>query len=64
VVNGGIASGLGVIIGRRWWPLIGTALAAGYTWILYDKALRKAAQSGSVGWNSPGTGSAWKGLTW
>ncbi len=63
IVNGTIASGLGVVIGGMWWPLIGTSMAAAYTWWLYDKALRKAALSGSVGWESP-SGQGWKGLPW
>jgi hypothetical protein len=63
VFNGALASGVGVLIGGQWWPLIGTAAAAVYTWVLYDKALTKAAQTGSVGWESP-SGQGWKGLAW
>jgi hypothetical protein len=63
VVNGAIASGLGVLIGGTWWPLIGTTGAAAYTWWLYDKALKTASQTGSVGWQSS-SGQGWKGLTW
>lgn len=63
IVNGSIASGLGVVIGRQWWPLIGTAGAAAYTWWLYDKALKKAGETGSVGWETP-TGRGWTGLAW
>lgn len=63
VVNGTIASALGVVIGGTWWPLIGTAGAAGYTWWLYDKALKKAESTGSVGFQSP-SGLGWKGLAW
>lgn len=63
LLNGAIASGLGVIIGGTWWPLIGTAGAGVYTWWLYDKALAKAQDTGSVGWESP-SGRGWKGLPW
>ena len=63
VVNGVLASGAGVVIGGTWWPLIGTAVAAVYTWWLYDKALRKAEATGSVGWQSP-TGLGWKRAAW
>lgn len=63
VVNGTIASGLGVIIGRKWWPLIGTTAAAVYTWWLYDKALKRAESTGSLGFQSP-TGQGWKGAAW
>lgn len=63
VVNGVLASGAGVLIGRTWWPLIGTAAAAVYTWRLYDKALAAAEQSGSVGFQSP-SGRGWGGLKW
>jgi hypothetical protein len=63
VVNGTIASGLGVLIGGTWWPLIGTSLAAVYTWWLYDKALNKSVQTGSVAFGSS-SGLGWKGLAW
>ena len=63
VVNGMLASGAGVVIGGTWWPLIGTAAAAAYTWWLYDKALRKAEATGSVAWQSP-TGLGWKRAAW
>jgi hypothetical protein len=63
ILNGSIASGLGVVIGRTWWPLIGTAGAAVYTWWLYDQALAKAKDTGSVGWESP-SGQGWKKLAW
>lgn len=63
VGNGALASFAGVIIGGTWWPLIGTAAAAAYTWWLYDRALARASATGSVGWQSP-TGQGWKGLAW
>ena len=63
MLNGALASGAGVVIGRKWWPLIGTALAAGYTWWLYDKALDKAQETGSVGWETP-SGRGWRKLQW
>jgi len=63
IVNGAGASAIGVAIGGVWWPLIGTAAAAAYTWWLYDRALTKAAQTGSAGW-ADSTGLGWKGLSW
>lgn len=63
VLNGTIASGLGVLVGGTWWPLIGTTGAAAYTWWLYDRALAKAELSQSVSWQSP-TGHGWKALAW
>lgn len=64
IVNGAIASALGVLIGGTWWPLIGTGGAAAYTWWLYDKALTKAQATGSAGWESTAGGLGWKGLQW
>lgn len=63
VVNGSLASGAGVLIGGTWWPLIGTAIAAAYTWWLYERALNRAQATGSVAWQSP-SGLGWKGLSW
>ena len=63
VVNGALASGAGVLIGRTWWPLIGTAIAAVYTWWLYDQALGKAEVTGSVGFQSP-SGMGWGRAAW
>jgi hypothetical protein len=63
VVNGVLASGAGVLIGGMWWPLIGTAAAAAYTWWIYDQALRKAEVTQSVGFQSP-TNRGWGKAAW
>jgi hypothetical protein len=63
VVNGVVASGAGVLIGRTWWPLIGTAAAAVYTWWIYDQALARAEQTGSVAFQSPSQ-TGWKRAGW
>lgn len=63
MVNGALASGAGVVIGGTWWPLIGTAAAAAYTWWIYDKALKKAEVTQSVGFQSS-TGQGWKQAKW
>lgn len=63
VVRGTLVSGAGVAISGMWWPLIGTAIAAGDLWLTYNGALGRAAQTGSVDWASP-SGQGWKGLGW
>lgn len=37
------------------WPIYGWAIAAAYMWVLYDKALKKAAASGSTSWQDSGS---------
>ena len=63
VLRGGLVSGAGTLISGMWWPLIGTAIAAADTWLVYDRALKTAEASGSVAFESP-TGRGWKRLTW
>ena len=63
VARGALISGAGVLISGMWWPLIGTAIAAGDLWLTYNGALHRSEQSGSQGWQSP-SGQGWKGLTW
>ena len=62
-VNGALASGAGVLIGGTWWPLIGTAIAAAYTWWIYDRALHTAEVTQSVGFQSP-SGRGWGMAGW
>jgi hypothetical protein len=47
----GLAAG---IIAASWWPIVGTLVANVYMYYLYSKALQKAGESGSTGWDSPG----------
>jgi hypothetical protein len=63
MVRGAIVSGMGVAISGMWWPLIGTAIAAGDIWLTYEGALRRADKTGSVAWQSP-SGQGWRGLAW
>jgi hypothetical protein len=63
IVCGSAASGVGAVIARSWMPVIGTGLAAGYTYYLYEGALNKAQASGSVSFQSP-SGQGWKKLSW
>lgn len=49
-----ISEGMGALsswISKSWWPLLGTTLAAGLLWFLYERALRRAQASGSQGWS-------------
>jgi hypothetical protein len=61
--RGALVSGVGVLITGVWWPLIGTAIAAGDLWLTYNGALNRADKSGSVAFQSP-SGQGWKGLAW
>lgn len=63
VARGALVSYAGVLISGMWWPLIGTAIAAGDLWLTYNGALRRAEKTSSVSWQSP-SGQGWKGLTW
>jgi hypothetical protein len=49
------------VIAKSWWPVIGTALADGYMFWLYNRALQRGASSGSTGWGqqaAPAAGEA------
>jgi len=63
VVRGALVSYAGVLISGMWWPLIGTAIAAGDLWLTYNGALNRSEKSGSVGWQDQ-SGQGWKGLAW
>lgn len=63
VARGALVSGTGVIISGVWWPLIGTAIAAGDLWLTYNGALNRSEETGSVGWQSA-SHEGWKGLGW
>lgn len=63
VLRGVLVTGAGVVITGTWYPLIGTTIAATDTWWTYNRALARAEQTGSVGFQSP-SGQGWKGLAW
>ena len=63
IVRGVFVSGMGVAISGMWWPLIGTAIAAGDIWLTYEGALHRADKTNSVSWQSP-SGQGWKGAAW
>lgn len=63
VTRGVLISGAGVVISGVWWPLIGTAIAAGDLWLTYNGALNRSVQTGSVGWEDS-SHDGWKGLAW
>lgn len=63
VLRGALVSYAGAVISGMWWPLIGTAIAAGDMWWTYEQALDKAERTGSVGWSSSSQ-QGWKGLGW
>ena len=46
------------ILAKSIWPILGWGIAAVYMWKLYDKALKKAAASGSKSWDDSGSGNA------
>ena len=63
IVRGVVISYAGAVISGMWWPLIGTAIAAGDMWWTYEQALNTAQQTGSVGWTSPSQ-QGWRRLEW
>lgn len=38
------------VIARSAWPIVGTVLADGFMWFIYERALARAGAKGSVGW--------------
>jgi hypothetical protein len=61
--NGAVIAGIAAFVSRRWYPLIGAGLGIGYAWWIYNRALRRATSSESVGWGS-GVDLGLKGLNW
>lgn len=45
-------SGAAALLAGSWWPVIGWALASGYMYWLYVRALQRAQDSGSTGWGT------------
>ena len=42
------------LIAKSWWPVFGMVLADGYMFWLYERALNRAASSGSTEWRNQG----------
>lgn len=42
--------GLASYVSRSWVPLLGSAVASGYLWWLYERALARGAAAGTRGW--------------
>ena len=49
VVSGGLAI-MSAMIARSFWPLVGVAVADGYLWWIYDRALKRGAAGGNTQW--------------
>lgn len=50
--------GLGIgasILGRSWWPLVGTTAVSVFMWWIYQRALARGMAAGSRGWHGPET---------
>jgi hypothetical protein len=43
------------VLARNWWPMIGWSLASGYMYWLYQRALKRAQDSGSTSWDGKGS---------
>jgi hypothetical protein len=46
----GITNTIGAVVARSWWPLAGAAVASGYMWWLYERAVKRGMDSESEGW--------------
>jgi hypothetical protein len=42
----------GAVLERSWAPVLGAALASGYMWWLYERAVARGMDAGSDGWES------------
>lgn len=49
VVSSGFAI-VSAMISKSWWPIVGVAGMNGYLWWIYNRALTRAAASGSTNW--------------
>src|SRR5262245_60092454 len=47
VVLTGITNGIGAVVARSIWPLLGALVASGYMWWLYERAVRRGMESDS-----------------
>lgn len=47
-----ITNGIGAVVARSVWPLLGAGTACAYMWWLYERAVRRGMESGSTGWEN------------
>lgn len=52
VILTGITNGIGAIVARNIWPLLGASVASGYMWWLYERAVKRGMDSGSTEWDN------------
>lgn len=45
-----VTNGIGAVVARNPWPLMGSAVACGYMYWLYERAVRRGMDAGSNGW--------------
>lgn len=51
VVLTGITNGVGAIVARNVWPLLGASVACAYMWWLYERAVKRGMDAGNTGWD-------------
>lgn len=51
-------------IAGSWWPIIGSGVANGYLYWLYERALSRGDQSGTTGWGQTSATNMGKALNW
>lgn len=54
IVLTAITNLIGAAVARNVWPLAGAALASGYMWWLYERAVKRGMESESTGWQNEG----------
>lgn len=52
VILTGITNGVGALVARNIWPLLGASVACAYMWWLYERAVARGMASGSNGWEN------------
>jgi hypothetical protein len=59
VVNSAVSCGIASYISRRWWPMVGWGLQAGYLYCIYASATKKAKMKGAGGFGTIRSQGAW-----
>lgn len=52
IILTGITNGIGSIVARSIWPLLGAGVASAYMFWLYERAVKRGMASGSNGWQN------------